>query len=242
MITNFIIQHHLENSIVGKLYFEKAAPLVSRYKRHSHNMKMQKLIKAYGLPCLSTIYAICKKHNSNVWLEYGSMLGAYREHGFIPFDYDIDLGMYADEFTPELQREFFDAGFSIRRIFYQVRNLDENTKFITEYTLCYKGLLIDIFLNFRENGFRTAYGYEEHLGVEKMERNIYGAQIFKIKDSPIDEINFLGVKFGIPQNTEECLKFYYGDKFMTPIEGYKRPTDDLNMPYEEAFGEMYGAW
>ncbi len=42
---------------------------------------------------LDTIGEICRRHDIAYWLDGGSILGAVRHGGFIPWDDDIDLGM-----------------------------------------------------------------------------------------------------------------------------------------------------
>lgn len=47
---------------------------------------------------LRFINNVCKKHDINYWLDYGTLLGAFRHDGFIPWDDDVDLSIMRKDY------------------------------------------------------------------------------------------------------------------------------------------------
>ena len=55
-------------------------------------------LQLYMLDILKAIDKICKKHDIQYFLAAGSLLGAVRHKGFIPWDDDVDLYMKVDDY------------------------------------------------------------------------------------------------------------------------------------------------
>ena len=72
---------------------------------------------------MDEIHKICIKNNIKYWLDYGSLLGAIRHNGFIPWDDDFDICMLRkdyDRFDKIAQKELGD------RFFWQTYKSDKH--------------------------------------------------------------------------------------------------------------------
>ena len=63
--------------------------------RHMYNPEGSQLRKAQlrMLEMMKFVDKTCRKYNIPYWLDSGTLLGAVRHKGFIPWDDDVDIGM-----------------------------------------------------------------------------------------------------------------------------------------------------
>ncbi len=81
---------------------------------NSNQYDEKEQLKKAQIKIAKEIKRICEKNNINYFLDAGSMLGAVRHNGFIPWDDDMDIGMLDKDYQrflqlapKELGEEFF---------------------------------------------------------------------------------------------------------------------------------------
>lgn len=177
---------------------------------HNHDGRLgsiQNILLSY----LLEVDRICKKHNIKYFLGGGTLLGAIRHHGFIPWDDDADIMMLRedyDKFCKIAQSELpknmtFQSNETDKHCYYEFAKIRlDNTIFATGFAKNHKtmhnGLAFDIFCHDKTANSRL--GQKIHLGMTLFTR----ALVFnKWNNRKTDNGNRLQTAF-----TNFCIKLF----------------------------------
>lgn len=58
---------------------------------------------AASIKTLMDVAQVCERHNITYYADYGTLLGAIRHDGYIPWDDDIDISVMRKDFRPLLE-------------------------------------------------------------------------------------------------------------------------------------------
>lgn len=109
---------YLFSILVHKGKISKQTPDQATHHLLGTTIDIHKLPPASGLlrtfqlaefELLKKVDQVCRKHGIQYWLDFGSMLGAIRHHGFIPWYDDVDIAMLRkdyEKFLSILDEEF----------------------------------------------------------------------------------------------------------------------------------------
>tara|TARA_B100001245_G_C22800213_1_gene385755 strand:+ start:436 stop:945 length:510 start_codon:yes stop_codon:yes gene_type:complete len=129
------------------------------------------------------------------WLDFGSLLGLYRENGIIPHDIDVDFGMHEKSYHKVLHKKEL---LSEKVKFYDSSHRHRGPKLYFNY----KGFDVDIY--FYEDKGDVIRSYENTRWPNEC-RDIPKDLVY-----PLEIIEFLDREIMIPSNCIGYLEYIYG--------------------------------
>jgi len=189
--------------IINKIKFEKQA----------------KLMRKHGLEMLEAAEKAFDEAGVQAFLTYGCLLGAYRDHGFISYDPDIDLGILSEQVPADMNEILARHGFSpVRSIV-----VNDERQSIAEQTYDYNGLHLDVFHYYREGDDLYSIIQRKHETKEWKEANAtdgFPCDRSYVPACDMERREFLGLKVWMPVDTDGWLRAIYSDSYMTPIKNW----------------------
>ena len=194
----------------------KNLPLIKKLNEKANielDSKRSNLLKENFEEILNVVYSSDLK-DYNIWLDFGTLLGYYRENDFISHDLDMDFGVQVSSFEEfeVIERYLINNGFNRTKEFYFNKNL-------VELSYSYKGLNVDFIIYNLENdrvSSDTIFFMTNALGNPTR----YEVYHYEIPFSGLKECDFKGMKVKVPDNTQEYLRTLYGEDFETPNTNY----------------------
>lgn len=177
--------------------------------------KQNKAFAQYGLETLQQADRAAVESNCRIFLTFGTLLGAYRDKGFIPYDCDLDTGILHSEYNDGFILCMEQAGLKHIRRYYV-----KETNRICEDKFDYKGVHIDVHHYYHDDQGNLycdlCLPHETKDWRSANKTDGFPSIIRTCPDTELERAPFLSIECYKPVKTVEWLKTLYGDHFMTP--------------------------
>lgn len=196
--------------------YKNAVSIINYFKAKSQ----ARTIKRYGIETLREADAALTEVGHQMFLIFGTLLGAVREHGFIPFDYDLDVGIVADGPSDEIHSAMKKHGLKLTRTTY-IRT--EKGEWVTEETYHYKGVGIDLYFFFEDGSEWYAFGPKHHEYKDWKEANAtdgFPTVRAYVPQCKFERQDFMGVQVYMPIEADAWCRALYTENYMIPIKNW----------------------
>ena len=228
------LKRSLASLLGDKKDIVKNLPLIKKLNEKANvelDSTRSRLLKENFEEILNIVYSSeLKKYD--IWLDFGTLLGYYRERDFINHDLDMDFGIiipnYADFLVVE--KELLDKGFQRTKEFYFDKNL-------VELSYNYKGLNVDFILYKKDSNkisSDTIFYMTNALGNPTR----YEVYHYELPFNGVEECNFKNTIVKIPGNVEEYLSNLYGEDFRVTNTNYNWKENPIYQKVKEDMAEV----
>ena len=193
--------------------------------------KYHQLLKENYHSVLKIIYS-SDISNYDIWLDFGTLLGMYRDKGLIKHDQDMDFGIIIEDYNDFQEKEnlLLCNGFKKTRELYYDNE-------IMEISYDYNGLNVDFIIYKREGNCvkSVVVGYllDALNRPCKFESSKYAIAFSGLKEHDVD-----GIKVKIPVNTHEYLDYQYEKDFLIPNKFYNWRDNPMYEKVDESLVEV----
>ena len=220
------------------LTFGLYRPIIKISNQIKFKQQVRKMRKN-GLEMLSMADKAFNSMGVKAFLSFGTLLGAYRDKGFIAYDPDVDLGVLDANLPENMIEVMAKYGFHLHK-----QNFIQTTGKVIEDTYIYKGIHLDVFHYFEENNDFYTLVAQLHETKDWKEANAsdgFPCEKVSVIKTDFHRQPFMGIEVYMPINTHEWLVDMYSETYMTPIknwseEGHKtRRTKSTERSYRKLY-------
>ena len=177
------------------------------------------MIKKHGVEVLAKVDEVLTQRGIKPFFTFGLLLGAYRDKGFIPYDYDLDIGIMDTERPDDMIDYMCENGFRLVRQFY----FKEDGRISVEQ-FEYNGVPVDFYYFFEKDEDRVAIivacKHEYKDWKDANETDGFPSEIITAERTTFSRQDFMGIQFYMPDKAASWLADFYGADFMTPVKGW----------------------
>ena len=218
LIRDFVNRHPI---LIG-IKDTKPAKFVKSYLNQQYLDGRRKQVQKYGYEIVEFMYKIALQMNVDIWIDWGTFLGYYREGKILEHDYDLDFSTWKKDkvFHQKLKKNILENRAQL------VREFCYNGEVVTE-TYCYKNILFDV--EYYETDGKQIWTYSFDLAKETVLVQTRKKQIIKGMNLYIfytDSLDFKegtftnGVKCCVPLDAEKRVIELYGKDWHLPVKEY----------------------
>ncbi len=213
-------------------------------KKIIKHCKYKYRFSSYGKKTLISAIEALNSAKVTFWIDFGTLLGFYRDNGFIKGDRDIDLSMFLDDYDENTKEKMSKYGFKLLKT-YLVK--DGEKIYGMEQTYRFKKIHLDIFYYSKHNEklykTHTFIGFN-NMSMTKSMKFYKGVRVIEqyLPISSFKEVEYFGHSVLAPADIPLHLEYHYGKDFMTPRSWDYTNTikDNINAIFlEEKLGELY---
>ena len=220
------------------LTFGLYRPIIKIINQIKFKQQVRKMRKN-GLEMLCMADKAFNSMGVKAFLSFGTLLGAYRDKGFIAYDPDVDLGVLDANLPENMIEVMAKYGFHLHK-----QNFIQTTGKVIEDTYIYEGIHLDVFHYFEENNDFYTLVAQLHETKDWKEANAsdgFPCEKVSVVKTDFHRQPFMGIEVYMPINTHEWLVDMYSETYMTPIknwseEGHKtRRTKSTERSYRKLY-------
>lgn len=178
-----------------------------------------KAIRENGVEVLARVDEVLTKAGVKPFFVFGLLLGAYRDKGFISYDYDLDLGIMDSERPDNMLDIMRESGFRLVRQFY---TKDDGRITVEQFE--YNKVPVDFYYFFEkdEDTFAVIVPFKHEFKdwKEANESDGFPSQIITAERTTFSRHDFMGIQFHMPDKADSWLAGFYGADFMTPVKNW----------------------